>query len=80
MKKYPDRKNDLVGRVIIRQGDVLWHLISVDNDGVFHWMAVDEKSENGKKYYVGCVPHATITSMGVLEGERVFYPTSNARW
>ncbi|HEY9734333.1 MAG TPA: hypothetical protein V6C89_20645 [Drouetiella sp.] len=80
MKKYPDRKNDLVGRVIIRQGETLWHLVSVDNEGVFHWMSVDEKSDGERTYYVGRVPHESKTSSGLLNGEHVFYPKTNARW
>ena len=79
MKKYPDRKNPLVGRVIIRQEDVLWSLIDVDSAGVYHWLRVDEKSDELRTYYVGCVPHETKLSKDVLAGERVFYPHLSAR-
>ncbi|MBS1956586.1 MAG: hypothetical protein JST89_20530 [Cyanobacteria bacterium SZAS-4] len=79
MKKYPDRKNALVGRVIIRQDGVLWSLIDVDDAGVYHWLRVDEKSDELRTYYVGCVPQETKLSRDVLAGERVFYPQNLGR-
>lgn len=79
MKKYPDRKNPLDGRVIVRQGAELWHLLQVDDSGNYHWLLVEEKSDASRKYYVGCAPHQTKISREIIDGERVFYPKPNSR-
>lgn len=79
MKKYADRKHALAGRVIIRQDEVLWALIDVDDSGNYHWMRVDEKSDELRTFYVGCVPQETKLSRDVLAGERVFYPQTTGR-
>lgn len=76
LKKYPDRNNSLVGRVIIEQEDGLWHLIQIDESGKFHWLKVDEKSDEVRTYYVGCAPHQTKISSELLPGRRVCFPNN----
>ncbi|HEY9678865.1 MAG TPA: hypothetical protein V6C76_12725 [Drouetiella sp.] len=74
MKKYPELEHPLVGRVLIKQADKFWHLISVDSSGKYHWLEVEEKTEQGRKYYVGRAPHNSMISSGIIDGERLYYP------